>query len=102
MAAKNNGGFSENPPHFSRHIFITYGIHYQSQSERTKVTMRILKIQKDKSEALLFRMLPYSVVKELRKCWENNSLYVHGCRLLFRLPPIGTLGVGESGRGGFP
>ena len=68
--------FSENPPHFSRHIFITYGIHYQSQSERTKVTMRILKIQKDKSEALLFRMLPYSVVKELRKCRENNSLYV--------------------------
>ena len=35
-----------------------------------------VKIQKDKSEALLFRMLPYSVVRELRKCRESSDLYV--------------------------
>ena len=38
--------------------------------------MKVLKIQKDKSEALLFRMLPYSVVRELRKCRESDNLYV--------------------------
>ncbi|XP_063695275.1 uncharacterized protein LOC134826715 [Bolinopsis microptera] len=51
-------------------------LYLKSQSERTKVTMRVLKIQKDKSEALLFRMLPYSVVRELRKCRETSNLYV--------------------------
>ncbi|KAL5252424.1 hypothetical protein ACHWQZ_G015260 [Mnemiopsis leidyi] len=51
-------------------------LYLKAQSERTKTTMKVLKMQKDMSEALLFRMMPYCVVKEMRRCRETNTPYV--------------------------